>query len=47
MDIKVNITKNKQNTPWITKEPISLCRKKKVAYKKAIEIGKGSRLEIL
>jgi hypothetical protein len=37
---KNQYNKNEQNTPCITKELISLCRKKKAAYKKAIESGK-------
>ena len=38
---KANVAKNKQNAPWITRELISLCRKKKAAYKKARKSGKN------
>jgi hypothetical protein len=29
---KVNVTNRRQNTPWISKDLIRLCRKKKAAY---------------
>ena len=37
----VNVAKNKRNAPWITRELISLRRKKKAAYKIARESGKN------
>jgi hypothetical protein len=38
---KVNVKKNKtMHAPWISKEFILLCRKKKTSYKKAKKSGK-------